>query len=166
MSGILVVLEPFCKNSSGRSCEESQTCLFPLWRNGCFPRRPEPVVRKTHIWNAWFQLFCMAVKIGSWQKICYWLWRVFKKLEGGSSNSRFHSALAVCVLLKWPSVQTRVLMRKLIFLKRVVSGDEVVSSCVQNTGGRRCKSLDLSHMWWTIIYVLFVIFLYLGYVWV
>ena len=47
--------------------------------------------------------------------------------------SRFHSALAVRVLLQWPSVQTRVLMRKLIFLKRVVSGDEVVSSHVFRT---------------------------------
>ena len=45
----------------------------------------------------------------------------------GSSNSRFHSALAVHVLLQWPSVQTRVLVRKLIFLKRIMSGDEVVA---------------------------------------
>lgn len=29
--------------------------------------------------------------------------------------SRFHQALAVCVLLQWPSVKARVLMRKLIF---------------------------------------------------
>ena len=43
---------------------------------------------KPYLKCVWFHLFCMAVKIGSWQKICYWVWRVFKKkLEGGSSNS-------------------------------------------------------------------------------
>ena len=47
--------------------------------------------------------------------------------------SGFHSGLAVRVLLQWPSVKTRVLMRKLIFLKRVVSGDDVVSSQVFRT---------------------------------
>ena len=47
--------------------------------------------------------------------------------------SRFHSGLAVRVLLQGPSVKTRVLMRKLIFLKQVVSGDDVVSSQVFRT---------------------------------
>ena len=47
--------------------------------------------------------------------------------------SRFHSALVVRVLLQWPSVQARVLMKKLTFLKRVVSGDDVVSLHVFRT---------------------------------
>ena len=54
-------------------------------------------------------------------------WRIFKKKFGRQilKFSRFHSALAVYVLLQWPSVQTRILMRKLTFLEYVVSGDDI-----------------------------------------
>ena len=56
----------------------------------------------------------------------------------GSSNSRFHSALAVHVLLTMAICANQSCYEE-VDLKRIVSGDEVVSSRVQNTGGGGCQ---------------------------
>ena len=53
--------------------------------------------------------------------------------------SRFHSALAMHVLLQWLSVQTIVLVRKLIILKCIVWRWGSQLTCLQNTGSRGCQ---------------------------
>ena len=91
------------------------TCVVPTLLYGC---------------KNWILTEDMLLTLESFQEE---IGRRILKLSG------FHSGLAVRVLLQWPSVKTRVLMRKLIVLKRVVSGDDVVSS--QNSGGRGCQQI-------------------------
>ena len=92
---------------SGRAFFE--TCVVPTLLYGC---------------ENWILTEDMLLTLESFQEE---IGRRILKLSG------FHSGLAVRVLLQWPSVKARVLMRKLIFLKRVVSGDDVVSSQVFRT---------------------------------